>query len=57
MKKKKEAPSVHDLRDRPVPPVKGAVTDRQDVLIRPEGSMAPALQARLDDTGIIGSWL
>ncbi len=33
---KKEAPAVQELRDRPVPPVKGAVTDRRDLLPRPE---------------------
>lgn len=36
MKKKQDDPAVHDLRDHPVPPVKGAVTDRSDVVIRPE---------------------
>lgn len=36
MEKKKEAPAVQELRDRPVPPVKGAVTDRRDLLPRPE---------------------
>lgn len=36
MKKKQDDPAVHDLRDHPVPPVKGAVTDRGDVLLRPE---------------------
>lgn len=36
MKRKQDDPAVHDLRDHPVPPVKGAVTDRGDVLLRPE---------------------
>ena len=36
MKKKQDETVTHDLRDRPVPPVKGAVTDRQDVQTRPE---------------------
>ncbi len=36
MKKKQNDPAVHDLRDHPVPPVKGAVTDRGDVNLRPE---------------------
>lgn len=36
MKEKKPEPAVHDLRDRPVPPVKGAILDRQDICPRPE---------------------
>ena len=36
MKKKQDDPAVHDLRDHPVPPVKGAITDRGDAVIRPE---------------------
>ena len=36
MKKKQDDPAVHDLRDHPVPPVKGAIIDRSDVVIRPE---------------------
>ena len=35
MKKKQEDPAVHDLRDHPVPPVKGAVSNG-DVILRPE---------------------
>ena len=39
MKEKKTEPAVHDLRDRPVPPVKGAVTDLQDICPRPQTQM------------------
>lgn len=36
MKEKKTEPAVQDLRDRPVPPVKGAILDRQDICPRPQ---------------------
>ena len=35
MNKKQDNPAVHDLRDHPVPPVKGAVSNG-DVILRPE---------------------
>jgi len=38
MKKEKEIPAAQELRDQPVPPVKGAVPT-QDVLLRPDGAM------------------
>lgn len=38
MKKEKELPAPQELRDQPVPPVKGAVT-AEDVLLRPDGAM------------------
>jgi len=57
MYKEKMTPAAHEMRDRPVPPVKGAVTDRQDAILRPEGMMAPSngLQQELP-TGL-DSWL
>ena len=55
--KKKDRPVAHELRDRPVPPVKGAVTDQEDVLLRPEGSLGPKPTANLDDTIIFDSWM
>jgi len=36
MKKKHDDSAAHELRYRPVPPVKGAVTDLEDLRIRPE---------------------
>ena len=57
MRKKQETPAVHELRDRPVPPVKGAVTDCQDAVLRPEGAMAPGTAARLEDTAVFDGWL
>lgn len=39
MEKKKERPAVQELRDLPVPPVKGAVTDCQDMIMRPEEAL------------------
>ena len=57
MKKKKASPMAHELRDCPVPPVKGAVTDQEDVLLRLEGSLGPKPTANLDDTIIFDSWM
>ena len=46
MKKKQDDPAVHDLRDHPVPPVKGAVTNGGDVLLRPESKTMGLRQSR-----------
>ena len=48
---------AHELRDRPVPPVKGAVTGQEDALLRPEGSLGPKPAPNLDDTIIFDSWM
>ena len=57
MKGKKEQPLSHELRDQPVPPVKGAVTDQTDVLLRPEGPMGPGPVANLEDTVLFDGWM
>lgn len=38
-KEEKEQPAFHELRDLPLPPVKGAVTDQQDAIMRPDAEM------------------
>jgi len=40
MKKDKHTPDAHELRDQPVPPVKGTVTEPADAVRRPDGMMA-----------------
>ena len=40
MSREKQAPEIHELRDQPVPPVKGAVTEPEDAVIRPDARMA-----------------
>lgn len=45
MKKEKHTPEAHELRDQPVPPVKGAVTDQSDAVLRPDARM----QAKMPD--------
>ncbi len=40
MKHRENDPAVHELRDRPVPPVKGAIIDRQDIRSHPERTNA-----------------
>ena len=39
MKQKRDDSAAHELRDRPVPPVKGAVTDVEDVRLADEGKV------------------
>ena len=36
---KKKAP-VHEMKDRQVPPVKGAVTDLQDIVVNPSAMLS-----------------
>lgn len=43
MKEKKEQTRKHELRDRPVPPVKGAVTVPEDIVLRPDIAMQQGL--------------
>ena len=45
--KKREDPVTHDLRDRPVPPVKGAVTEHEPARPRPEQAAELGLLNRL----------
>lgn len=50
MDKKKKAP-LHEMKDREVPPVKGAVTDLEDIVRRPAAMFGPAHPAeQLDRT-------
>ena len=39
MKKDKHTPDTHELRDQPVPPVKGAVTESGDAVLRPDAQL------------------
>ncbi|HIR51359.1 MAG TPA: hypothetical protein IAA53_08800 [Candidatus Avoscillospira avicola] len=57
MKKKKESPVPHELRDQPVPPAKGAPGDMDDVLLWPEGPVGTRPVASLDDTIIFDGWM
>lgn len=57
MMKKKEENAVQGLRDVPVPPVKGAVTDQPDVLPRPAEQLGKTNAVNLDDTIIFDGWL
>ena len=50
MDKKRKAP-LHEMKDREVPPVKGAVTDLEDIVRRPAAMFGPAHPAeQLDRT-------
>ena len=49
MQQKKREPMVHGLKDSPVPPVKGAVTDLQDLVQKPAGLFGVAHPAECGD--------
>lgn len=57
MMKKKDDHVAHELRDRPVPPVKGAVTDQADVILRPDGLAGQPGKVSLEDTIVFDGWL
>ena len=54
--KQKDSHVTDALRDSPVPPVKGAVTDQRDVVLRPEGPRSTK-SAGLESTMIFDGWL
>ena len=56
MKKKQDESAAHDLRDRPVPPVKGAVTDLEDLRIRPEQTTSGSTVS-FGDSASMESWM
>ena len=39
MKQKNDKRPVHEVKDRPVPPVKGAVSVPQDIVTRPDAAL------------------
>ena len=49
MQRKKHETLRHELRDCPVPPVKGAVTDLQDLVQKPAGIFGVAHPAEFAD--------
>lgn len=54
MKRKKDERVIHELKDQPVPPVKGMITDRmEDIVLRPENRRS----ADLEDTIIFDGWM
>lgn len=55
--KNQEEKGPRTLRDKPVPPVKGAVTDQTDALPRPDQQLGKTNAVNLDDTLIFDSWL
>ena len=50
MDQKKKAPT-HAMRDREVPPVKGAVSGKQDILAKPAAIFGPAHPAEYANQG------
>lgn len=57
MRKKQETPAVHDLRDAPVPPVKGAITDPMDALPDPRGLLGRPHPVQPEDSISFDTWL
>ena len=56
MKKKRDDSAAHELRDRPVPPVKGAVTEPEDLRPRPEQT-ALGSGVSFGDSASMESWM
>ena len=56
MKKKQDDSAAHELRDCPVPPVKGAITDGSDLRPKPEQAI-PDEQVHFGDSAMPESWL
>ena len=53
--KKQDDSAAHDLRDRPVPPVKGAITTETDLRPRPEQITHTPIT--MGDSSTMDSWL
>lgn len=56
-KKKKQDPEIRELKDPPVPPVKGAVTERPDVLLRPLDGMTGVRRIPMEQVMALDGWL
>ena len=56
--KKKDEHRPHELKDQPVPHVKGAVTELpEDILIRPNARQSLNRKAGMEDTVIFDGWM
>lgn len=54
MERRKEESIRHGLKDKEVPPVKGAVTDMEDIIRKPAGIFGPAHPAEPVNLGNAG---
>ena len=58
MKRKKDDHVAHELRDHPVPPVKGAVNGQpEDVILWPDSRNSAGRTAGKEDTIIFDGWM
>ena len=57
LRKKKETPNPREFRDPPVPPVKGAVNQAQDVLLRPDAALQAARPTHQTQEAVHDQWL
>lgn len=57
MKQKKDEKLPHEPRDRPVPPVKGAVTMPEDVILRPDTAAQQGILSGPQAATDFDSWL
>ena len=59
MKRKKDDQMAHELRDKPVPPVKGAVTlpRPEDTVLCPRPTGGTRTTPSADDAEIMDGWL
>ena len=57
LRKKKETPNPREFRDQPVPLVKGAVNQAQDVLLRPDAVLQAAQPTHQTQETVSEQWL
>lgn len=55
--KEHQQPAPQQLRDKPVPPVKGAVVDREDVRIWPQCGMGKHAVSDFENTIRLDGWI
>lgn len=55
MKRKEDRTAAHELRDHPVPPVKGAVMAEEELGHRPESRLTG--RQEMGDAGAMDNWL
>lgn len=57
MEKKEQRPQPQEMKDPPVPPVKGAVMEKPDVLMRPLDAMTGVRRIPMEQVMALDGWL
>lgn len=53
----KRKPLERELKDPPVPPVKGAITERPDILLRPLDAMDGVRRIPMEQVMALDGWI